>query len=208
MYLNRITLIGFIGSDAERKAANSTNIAIFSLATKTSWKNDAGSWESRTEWHRCVAFGKLADFAGTLSKGAHLSVEGELRSYEYQRELAVGTQKTALTQRVWEVREARSRRQRRNLRRESRGGAPLRGISFSHSTGLSTERLSIGWQQSLCCFFPEMPMVQPAQARRRNYGCFRGRLLFGRSAVGRVFAQAIVNSIFVVIVHVITHEAE
>ena len=49
MYLNRITLIGFIGSDAERKAANSTNIAIFSLATKTSWKNDAGSWESRSE---------------------------------------------------------------------------------------------------------------------------------------------------------------
>src|SRR5207249_2594304 len=32
----------FIGSDAERKAANATNIAIFSLATKTSWKNDAG----------------------------------------------------------------------------------------------------------------------------------------------------------------------
>jgi hypothetical protein len=38
MYLIRITLIGFIGSDAERKAANATNIAIFSLATKASWK--------------------------------------------------------------------------------------------------------------------------------------------------------------------------
>jgi len=104
MYLNRITLIGFIGSDAERKAANATNIAIFSLATKTSWKNDAGSWESRTEWHRCVAFGKLADFAGTLSKGAHVAVEGELRSHEYKCELAVGTQKTSITQRVWEIR--------------------------------------------------------------------------------------------------------
>ena len=104
MYLNRITLIGFIGSDAERKAANATNIAIFSLATKTSWKNDAGSWESRSEWHRCVAFGKLADFAGTLSKGVHVAVEGELRNHEYQRELAVGTQKTSITQRVWEIR--------------------------------------------------------------------------------------------------------
>ena len=104
MYLNRITLIGFIGSDPETKAANATNIAIFSLATKTSWKNDAGSWESRTEWHRCVAFGKLADFAGTLSKGAHVAIEGELRSHEYQRELAVGTQKTTVAQRVWEVR--------------------------------------------------------------------------------------------------------
>jgi single-strand DNA-binding protein len=104
MYLNRITLIGFIGSDAETKATNATNIAIFSLATKTSWKNDVGSWESRTEWHRCVAVGKLADFAGTLSKGAHVALEGELRSHEYQRELAVGSQKTTLTQRVWEVR--------------------------------------------------------------------------------------------------------
>jgi single-stranded DNA-binding protein len=44
-----------------------------------------------------VAFGKLADFAATLSKGAHVAIEGELRSHEYQRELAVGTQKTNLT---------------------------------------------------------------------------------------------------------------
>ncbi|HEY1494959.1 MAG TPA: single-stranded DNA-binding protein [Candidatus Solibacter sp.] len=101
MYLNRITPIGFIGSDAERKASNATNIAIFSLATKTSRKNDAGAWESRTEWHRCVAFGKLADFAGSLIKGAHVAIEGELRCHEYQRELTVGTKKTTLTQRVW-----------------------------------------------------------------------------------------------------------
>ena len=35
---------------------------------------------------------------------AHVAVEGELRSHEYQREFAVGTQKTTLTQRVWEIR--------------------------------------------------------------------------------------------------------
>ena len=104
MYLNRITLIGFIGSDAEKKVSNATNIAIFSLATKTSWKNEAGAWESRTEWHRCVAFGKLADFAGSITKGAHVAIEGELRSHEYQRELTVGTKKTRVTQRVWEIR--------------------------------------------------------------------------------------------------------
>jgi len=102
MYLNRITC--FLGSDAESKASNATNIAVFSLATKTSWKNDAGTWESRTEWHRCVAFGKLADFACNLTKGAHVAVEGELRSHEYQREVAVGNQKTSIPQRVWEIR--------------------------------------------------------------------------------------------------------
>jgi single-strand DNA-binding protein len=119
MYLNRITLIGFIGSDADRKLRNATNLAIFSLATKTSWKNDAGDWESRTEWHRCVAFGKLADFAGTLAKGAHVAIEGELRSHEYQRELAVGTQKTTVSQRVWEIRVDSVLKLDRAARRES-----------------------------------------------------------------------------------------
>jgi single-strand DNA-binding protein len=104
MYLNRITLIGFLGSDAEKKVSNATNIAVFSLATKTSWKNDAGAWESRTEWHRCVAFGKLPDIAGTLGKGAHVAIEGELRSHKYQREVAVGTGKTTVSQRFWEIR--------------------------------------------------------------------------------------------------------
>jgi single-strand DNA-binding protein len=140
MYLNRITLIGFIGSDAERKAANATNIAIFSLATKTSWKNDAGSWESRTEWHRCVAFGKLADFAGSLTKGAHIAIEGELRSREYQRELTVGTQKTTLTQRVWEIRVDSVLKLDRAAKREASDEnheevPPVRGISLSHPAG-------------------------------------------------------------------------
>jgi single-strand DNA-binding protein len=77
---------------------------VFSLATKTSWKNDAGTWESRTDWHRSVAFGRLAEFVGTLAKGVHVTVEGELRSHEYQREVALGTQTTSIPQRVWEIR--------------------------------------------------------------------------------------------------------
>jgi single-strand DNA-binding protein len=104
MHLNRVTLIGFIGNDAEKKVAGTTNIAVFSVATKTSWKNDSGSWESRTDWHRCVAFGKLATFAGTLTKGAHVAIEGELRSREYDRDVTVGAEKTTITQRVWEIR--------------------------------------------------------------------------------------------------------
>jgi len=121
MYLNRITLIGFLGGDAEKKVSNATNIAVLSLATKTSWKNNAGEWESRTEWHRCVAFGRLAEFAATLTKGAHVAVEGELRSHEYQREIAVGTQTTSLPQRVWEIRLDSVLKLERTARRESTG---------------------------------------------------------------------------------------
>ena len=47
---------------------------------------------------------KLAEFAGSLAKGAHVAVEGELRSHEYQREVAVGNQRRAIPQRVWEIR--------------------------------------------------------------------------------------------------------
>ena len=56
------------------------------MATQCSWKNSHGAWESRTEWRRCVSFGKLADFAATLKKGAHVQVEGELRDREYEKD--------------------------------------------------------------------------------------------------------------------------
>ncbi|MCU1325241.1 MAG: single-strand binding protein [Bryobacterales bacterium] len=87
MYLNRLTLIGFTGDDPQAKTTNNESmLTTFSVATKTSWKNSDGIWESRTEWHRCVAFGKLAEFALGLKKGAHVQVEGELRSREYQKD--------------------------------------------------------------------------------------------------------------------------
>lgn len=87
MTLNRLTLIGFVGSDAEEKTnSKGSSYTIFSVATNTTWKNAKGERESRTEWHRCVANGKLASFAATLKKGAHVQVEGELRSREYEKD--------------------------------------------------------------------------------------------------------------------------
>jgi single-strand DNA-binding protein len=87
MYLNRLTLIGFIGADAETKNGNNgSQFTVFSVATKRSWKNAQGEWEARTEWHRCLAPGKLGEFAANLKKGAHVEVEGELRSREYEKD--------------------------------------------------------------------------------------------------------------------------
>jgi len=55
MYLNRLTLIGFTGGDAETKTiSNGSTFTAFLVATQRSWKNLEGAWESRTEWHRCV----------------------------------------------------------------------------------------------------------------------------------------------------------
>lgn len=58
MYLNRVSLIGFVGNDAELKSTkNETAVAVFSVATQRSWKNDRGGYDSRTEWHRCLLCG-------------------------------------------------------------------------------------------------------------------------------------------------------
>ena len=96
MYQNKVNLIGFLGSDAEVRANNNRSFTILSLATQSSYKKD-GKYISHTEWHRCVVFGKLSDFAKTLKKGAHLQVEGELRSREYD------SKKTDSKQRIWEI---------------------------------------------------------------------------------------------------------
>jgi len=69
MYQNRVTLIGFVGSDAKAHTNDNRSLTTLSLATKSSYKKD-GKYISHTEWHRCVVFGKLAEFAKTLTKGA------------------------------------------------------------------------------------------------------------------------------------------
>ena len=84
MYQNKVTLIGFLGSNPEARTNNPDfSVTTLSLATKSSYKKD-GKYISHTEWHRCVVFGKLSEFAKTLTKGAHIQVEGELRSREYE----------------------------------------------------------------------------------------------------------------------------
>jgi len=100
MYLNRITLIGFLGSDAEVRTANTSTFTQLSLATKSSYKDKkTGEYVSHTEWHRAVVRGKLAEYAKTLTKGAHLQIEGELRSREYADKKSKDAKR-----RVWEVR--------------------------------------------------------------------------------------------------------
>ena len=98
MYQNKVNLIGFLGSDAEVRSANNRNFTTLSLATKSSYKDKkSGEYVSHTEWHRCVVFGKLSEFASTLKKGAHIQVEGELRSREYD------SKKTDTKLRIWEI---------------------------------------------------------------------------------------------------------
>jgi single-strand DNA-binding protein len=110
MYQNRQTLIGFLGGNAEQRFTKSGNVpyTVLSLATKTSWKDkQTGAYTSRSEWHRCIAWGRLGEWAASLTKGMHLQIEGELRSREYVERLPVSEKsKTTVDvkRRIWEVR--------------------------------------------------------------------------------------------------------
>ena len=96
---NKVNLIGFLGSDAEVRNANNRSFTTLSLATKSSYKDKkSGEYVAHTEWHRCVVFGKLAEFAATLTKGAHVQVEGELRSRE------IAAKNSDFKRRIWEIR--------------------------------------------------------------------------------------------------------
>ena len=84
--LNSVQLIGNLGQDPEVKYMQSGDaVASFSLATSESWKDKAsGEPVEKTEWHRCVAWRKLAEIIGQYAKkGQKLYVEGKLQSRKY-----------------------------------------------------------------------------------------------------------------------------
>lgn len=86
--VNKVTLVGNLGNDPEVKYTQSgACITRISLATTHAWKDKDGNQQEKTEWHRVVFFGKLAEIAGEyLRKGGQVYVEGRLSygSYEHQ----------------------------------------------------------------------------------------------------------------------------
>jgi len=85
--LNRVTLIGNLGRDPEVRTANDgTKIVHLSVATSEKWTDrNSGEKRERTEWHRVVAFDKLAEIVERyLRKGSKVYLEGELRTRKWQ----------------------------------------------------------------------------------------------------------------------------
>ena len=80
--VNKVILVGNLGRDPEvRHFQSGTAVANFSIATNEAWNNREGQREEKTEWHRVVVFGKLAEICGQyLSKGKQVYVEGRLQT--------------------------------------------------------------------------------------------------------------------------------
>ena len=98
MNFNQLTIIGFIGKNAETKQLpNGTPVTKFSVATTRSWKDDKGEWKDKTQWHNVVAYGNgFAQLASRLSKGTHVFVQGELTTREYDRTIQVPSGKKTI----------------------------------------------------------------------------------------------------------------
>ncbi|POV93643.1 single-stranded DNA-binding protein [Aeromonas sp. ASNIH8] len=85
--INKVILIGNLGQDPEiRYTSGGMAIATLSLATSESWRDkQTGEQKERTEWHRVVFMGVLAEVAGKhLKKGSQVYVEGKLRTRKWQ----------------------------------------------------------------------------------------------------------------------------
>jgi single-strand DNA-binding protein len=85
--INKVILVGNLGGDPEvRYTASGSAVTNINMATSESWRDkQSGEMQERTEWHRVVMFGKLAEIAGEyLKKGRQVYVEGKLQTRKWQ----------------------------------------------------------------------------------------------------------------------------
>ena len=83
--VNKAVILGNVGNDPElRFMSNGKAVANFTVATSEQWKDQQGQKQERTEWHRMVAFDKLAEIIGQyVKKGSKLYLEGKLQTREW-----------------------------------------------------------------------------------------------------------------------------
>ncbi|WP_081150199.1 single-stranded DNA-binding protein [Colwellia beringensis] len=87
--VNKVIILGNLGKDPEvRFMPNGGGVANLTIATSESWKDkQTGEQKEKTEWHRVVMFGKLAEIAGEyLKKGSKVYIEGSLQTRKWQNQ--------------------------------------------------------------------------------------------------------------------------
>ncbi len=84
--VNKVILVGNLGKDPEVKYTPSgVPVAKFSLATNERFKDKAGEWQDRTEWHNIVAWQRLAEIIGEyVKKGSKIYIEGRLQTSSWE----------------------------------------------------------------------------------------------------------------------------
>ena len=89
--VNKVILVGNLGKDPEvRYTPSGQAVANFTIATNENWTDKQGQKQERTEWHRIVVWGKVAELCGEyLSKGRQVYIEGRLQTREWNNKEGV-----------------------------------------------------------------------------------------------------------------------
>ena len=84
--VNKVIIVGNLGQDPEgRFTPQGTAVTNLSVATNESWKNQSGEYQDKTEWHRVVMYGKMAETANEyMHKGMMVYIEGRLQTNEWE----------------------------------------------------------------------------------------------------------------------------
>ncbi|HTO55133.1 MAG TPA: single-stranded DNA-binding protein [Myxococcota bacterium] len=84
--VNKVILVGNVGRDPELRYTQSGQpVASFSIATNERFKDRDGNWKDRTEWHRIVAWARLAEICGEyLRKGSPVYIEGRIQTRDWE----------------------------------------------------------------------------------------------------------------------------
>ncbi len=104
--VNKVILLGRLGGDPEvRVLNNGDSVTTLSVATSEEWKDkSSGEKKEKTEWHRVVIFGKLAEIAGKyLKKGSQVYFEGKLQTRKWQDNAGVDRYSTEIVINVGSV---------------------------------------------------------------------------------------------------------
>lgn len=143
--VNKVILVGNLGQDPEvRYMPNGGAVANITLATSESWRDKAtGEQKEKTEWHRVVLFGKLAEVAGEyLRKGSQVYIEGALQTRKWTDQAGVEKYTTEVVVNVGGTMQMLGGRQQG----ANAGGAPAGGQGGGNNNG---------WGQ------PQQPQQQP-----------------------------------------------
>jgi len=120
--VNKVILVGNLGSDPQvRYTPGGQAVANFNIATSERFNNKAGEKEERTEWHRIVAWGKLAEICQQyLKKGKQVYIEGRLQTRQWEDQQGQKRQTTEIVAQNMQM-----------LGRVGEGGGPGGGGDFA-----------------------------------------------------------------------------
>ena len=119
--VNKAIILGNLGQDPEvRYTQSGTAVANFSVATTETWKDkNTGEKQEKTEWHRCSAFGKLAEICGEyLHKGSKVYIEGKIQTRKWQDQSGQDRYTTEIVLSEMQMLDSRSDMQQQPARRQ------------------------------------------------------------------------------------------